>query len=182
MQRKTPLYVDHFGWATMDEPKTIDFFEKMGFYMGDKRPEGDKSFYMSHFYFDSDSSYINIYQLPEDGNMWPIKLDWVQQPDENMPIRERLSDPRGITGVYTFCISTRDCDESYAAAVEAGYKVCKVYRRPDEPYYYTTIGGSVQDDMFAFDLGVEPFPNMMIGVMEHFAAFPVISSCSCMTS
>ena len=168
MQRTATLFVDHFGWGTMDEKKTIEFFENLGFHMGDKRPEGDKSFWMSHFYMDEDSSYINVYQLPEDGNMWPLKLDWVYNPE--LPIEERLSDPAGVTGVYTFVLSTGDCDKSRKAAVNAGYKVCPVYRRVKKNIkksYYASIGGSFTSDMFAFDLRVEPFPNMMLGVMEH---------------
>ena len=173
MQRIAPLFVDHFGWATMMEDKVIDFFDGLGFHMGDRRPEGDTSFWMSHYYMDEDSSYINIYQLPEDGNMWPCKLDWIQNPD--LPIEERLSDPAGVPGVYTFVLSTGDCDASREAAMKAGYKVGKVYRRgahpdcedPGEPGYWESIGGSATTDMFAFDLRVEPFPNMMVGVMEH---------------
>ena len=173
MKRIAPLYVDHFGWATTKEPEVIAFFEGLGFYMGDKRKEGDTSFYMSHFYMDEGSAYINIYQLPEDGNMWPCKLDWIMDP--SMPIEERLSDPAGVPGVYTFALSTGDCDASYAAAVKAGYKVSRVYRRSDspdsdtraEPGYYEKMGGSATSDMFAFKLRTEPFPNMMVGADEH---------------
>ena len=170
MQRYAEMFIDHFGWCTADEEKTIEIFEKLGFHMGDKRPDTEEpgSFWMSHFYMDEDSAYINIYPQDPEGNMWPIKLDWIQQP--GMPLRERLSDPRGVTGVYTYVLSTGDCDASNGAAPSAGYDVCKVYRREmvgTELPYYAKLGGSVTSDMFAFDLGLEPFPNMMIGVMEH---------------
>ncbi len=173
MKREAKLFVDHFGWASTDENKVINFFEGLGFHMGDKRPDGDTSFWMSHFYMDEDSSYINVYQLPDDGNMWPCKLDWIMNPD--MPIEERLSDPAGVPGVYTFVLSTGDCDASREAAMKAGYKVGPVYRRGGKPgeemnsqmSYWESIGGSASTDMFAFDLRVAPFPNMMVGVMEH---------------
>ena len=173
MQRHAPLFVDHFGWATTKEAEVIAFFESLGFHMGDKRKEGSTDFHMGHFYMDEDSSYINVYQLPEDGNMWPCKLDWVMNPD--LPIEERLSDPAGVPGVYTFVLSTRDCDASREAAMTAGYKVGRVHRRRFEAgtelttpvSYYESIGGDSSSDMFAFDLRVQPFPNMMLGVMEH---------------
>lgn len=170
MQRYAKMFIDHFGWCTVNEKKTIDFFEKLGFHMGDKRPDTMEpdSFYMSHFYMDEDSAYINIYPQDPEGNAWPLKLDWVLKTD--MPLSERLCDPRGVTGVYTYVLSTCDCDASNAAAKAAGYDVCRVYRREkqgEETPYYAKLGGSVTSDMFAFDLGLEPFPNMMVGVMEH---------------
>ena len=170
MRRTAELHIDHFGWATNHEKKVYDFFDNLGFHMGDARPEGDKSFWMAHYYMEPNSAYINVYQLPDDGNMWPCKLDWVMNPD--LPIEERLSDPAGVEGVYTYVISTKDVDLSRKLALQAGYNVSRVEHRRfsitgDKAPYFETIGGSSSSDMFAFHLRTEPYPNMMVGVMEH---------------
>jgi|GEM_PF-2308340 len=163
MQRIATLYIDHIGWGSMDEPKTISFFEKLGFYMADG-PKDETKFEMSHFYMDSGSAYLEVYALQKDGTMWPVDLDLITSPEV-----EPLFNPRGMTGVYSFVLSTRDCDASREALVKAGYKTGPVYRRgKSEDYtYYASIGGSSTTDMFSFERGTEPFPDMLFGVMQH---------------
>lgn len=155
MQRIVPLYVDHIGWGCKDIFKSIETIEKLGFIMIDPPPSAD-IFHMCHFFTDTGRAYVELYGLKEDGSTW---IAW----DGGEPVH----DAKGMNGIYSFVLSTKDADATRKAAMEAGFECTPVSRSPRQNNSYPSIGGSAGKAIFQFQMDTVPFPNAFFAAMEH---------------